>query len=217
MNEKKESHYDEEYFKWQSSIGEFGGWANLDKFNEYIDKNDIVLDFGCGGGYLLNNINCKKKIGVEINPYAVKQAKLFNIEIYDDIDNIPDDFLDVIISNSALEHVERPLDILKSLKNKLKVGGKIIFTVPCESISYAYVKDDINRHLYTWSPMNFGHLFNEAGFNVIESKPYRHKWFPKAVNIGRKMGRPMFNFLCNIYDRLRRYSSQVRLVAIKEK
>jgi len=214
---KKESHYDEKYFEWQSTIGEFGGWANLDKFSNYINQEDVVLDFGCGGGYLLNNIKCSKKIGVEINPYAIKQAESFGVNVYNNIDDIPNEVADVIISNSALEHVERPLDILKLLKDKLKIGGKIIFTVPCESISYAYVKDDINRHLYTWSPMNLGHLFDEAGFNVIESKAYRHKWFPKAARYGKSMGRPLFNFLCSIYDRVRGYSSQVRLVAIKEK
>ncbi len=215
MGEKK-SHYNEEYFEWQSKVGEFGGWANLSKFEQHISKDDVVLDFGCGGGYLLNNITCRKKIGIEINPYAVKQAKLFGIDVYEDISHIPDGTIDIIISNSALEHVEQPLDILKLLKNKLKKGGRIVFTVPCESIYYAYKKDDINRHLYTWSPMNLGHLFDEAGFEVIESKPYRHKWFPKSIQFGKLIGRSSFDILCNIYDRMRRYSSQVRVVAYKK-
>jgi len=215
MDTTKESHYDEDYFKWQSKIGEFGGWANLNKFDKYISLDDIILDFGCGGGYLLNNIKCKKKYGIEINPHAMKQAKKFGINVFNDIDQIDDESIDIIISNSALEHVPQPLDIIKLLKNKLKKNGKIIFTVPCESIYYAYKKDDINRHLYTWSPMNLGHLFDEAGYEVIESKPYRHKWFPKAMQVGQLIGRKPFDLLCNIYDRMRRYSSQVRIVACK--
>lgn len=215
MKESAESHYDEKYFEWQSKIGEFGGWANLNKFDKYVSYKDTVLDFGCGGGYLLNNIHCEKKIGIEINPHAVEQAKKFGIEVYANIDLISDNSIDIVISNSALEHVERPLDILKLLQKKLKKGGKIIFTVPCESIHYSYDKNDINRHLYTWSPMNLGHLFNQAGFEVIESKPYRHKWFPKSVEIGQFMGRFLFDLCCGIYDRLRRYSSQVRIIAYK--
>ena len=41
--------------------------------NEIPDKK--VLDFGCGGGYLLDKINCKKKFGVEINNIAIKEAE----------------------------------------------------------------------------------------------------------------------------------------------
>lgn len=46
-------HYNEDYFNWQKNIGLFGGWANSTKFEQYITKEDDVLDFGCGGGYLL--------------------------------------------------------------------------------------------------------------------------------------------------------------------
>ena len=65
------SHYDEEYFKYQSEIGRFGGWANLTKFSEYIRPEMKVLDFGCGGGYLLANISCKEKLGIEISQATV--------------------------------------------------------------------------------------------------------------------------------------------------
>lgn len=215
-NANNESHYNEKYFEWQSEIGEFGGWANLTKFESHISKDDTVLDFGCGGGYLLNNINCAKKIGIEINPHAAQKAKEFGIDVYDDIEKINDNSIDIIISNSALEHVHQPLDILKLLYKKLKKGGKIIFTVPCESIYYAYKPNDINRHIYTWSPMNLGNLFDEAGFNIIESKPYKHKWPPKAHLFGKKLGHFWFDILCNVYDRVRWYSSQVRLVASKD-
>jgi SAM-dependent methyltransferase len=209
------SHYDKDYFTWQSTIGEFGGWANLSKFSKYINKEDTVIDFGCGGGYLLNNIDCSRKIGIEINEHAAQHAKSLGIEVYNDLDKLNDEIADVIISNHALEHVERPLDTIKQLKNKLKSGGTIIVTVPCESIHYKYEKDDINRHLYTWSPMNLGHLFDQAGYTVIESKAYRYKWFPLSMKLGPKMGRRLFDIGCSIYDRLRRYSSQVRIIAKK--
>jgi methylase of polypeptide subunit release factors len=33
------------------------------------------LDFGCGSGTTLRNLNCAEKVGFEINPYAIKNAK----------------------------------------------------------------------------------------------------------------------------------------------
>ena len=65
-----DTHYDNKYFDWQSPIGEFGGWANLTKFQPFIRNDFNVIDFGCGGGYLLNNIQCKEKIGIEVNDSA---------------------------------------------------------------------------------------------------------------------------------------------------
>jgi hypothetical protein len=48
MNHKE--HYTENYFEWQGTIGEFGGWANLDKFKDFIKQDFTVVDFGSGGG-----------------------------------------------------------------------------------------------------------------------------------------------------------------------
>jgi len=69
------NHYDSKYFKYQKIIGEFGGKANIFKFEKYIKNTDNVVDFGCGGGYLLKNLQCKQKIGVEINDAACKTAQ----------------------------------------------------------------------------------------------------------------------------------------------
>lgn len=179
------THYDDKYFDWQAPIGEFGGWANQSKFVKYISSSNSVLDFGCGGGFLLKSIKCSKKVGIEVNPLAAETAKKNGIEVFHSVEEIPDEYVDVIISNNALEHCLQPLEELKSLHKKLKAGGKIIFVVPCESISYSYNPNDINHHLYSWSPMCIGNLFTEAGFSVIESKPYIHKWPPKCKFIAK--------------------------------
>jgi len=74
MSDLISTHYDDKYFDWQASIGEFGGWANQSKFVEYISSNSRVLDFGCGGGFLLKGIKCSTKVGVEVNPSAAETA-----------------------------------------------------------------------------------------------------------------------------------------------
>ena len=102
-------------------------------------------------------------------------AKKNGVEVFDNVAAVPNNSIDVIISNNALEHALQPLDELRGLKQKLKVGGKIIFVVPCESISMKYKPNDINHHLYSWSPMCIGNMFTEAGYSLIESKSYIHK------------------------------------------
>ena len=91
------------------------------------------------------NLDCKKRYGVEINPSAAATAKKNGVEVFDTVAAVPNDSIDVIISNNALEHALQPLDELRGLRQKLKVGGKIIFVVPCESISMKYKPNDFNK------------------------------------------------------------------------
>jgi len=117
-------HYDDKYYSWQKDIGDFGGWANKSKFEKYITPDLDVLDFGCGGGFLLKGLNCRKKVGVEVNPAAQKNARENQIEVYTKTEEMPDEYVDIIISNNALEHTLLPLQELKLLYKKLKKGGQ---------------------------------------------------------------------------------------------
>ncbi len=164
---------------------------------------------------MLNNINCKEKIGIEINETARNNAKKLGVVTVEKSREIKNNFADVIISNNALEHTTHPLNELKDLFCILKQGGKIIFIVPCESIKYKYEHNDINYHLYSWSPMAIGNLFTEAGFKVIESKSYIHKWPPYYNKIAKIFNRKIFNLICHVYARFENSWHQVRIIAEK--
>ena len=178
-------HYNKDYFNWQKKIGVIGGILNKFKFEKHIDNDDIIMDFGCGSGYLLSNFNNKIKIGFEINRHAWDECKNNNIKVYDNFNDIKDNSIDKIISNHAMEHVPLPLESLKNLYNKLKKGGKIIIVIPCEQpnqLNFYYKKNDINQHLHTWCPMTFGNLCTLAGFNVISCDIFQHQWIPNYKN-----------------------------------
>ena len=214
-------HYDSNYFEWQRKIGGFGGKANAFKFKRSICSKDTVIDFGCGGGFLLANLDCQKRLGVEVNESAHQQIRdngvLPFISPQALLDECGEECVDVIISNNALEHTLNPLLELKSLLPLLKKGGKMHFVVPCDSINYRWKPNDINFHLYSWSPMNLGNLFVEAGLQVIGTKPYIHKWPPFYRKIQKTFGWTVFNLLCRIWGRIERSWYQVEIVAIKSK
>jgi len=209
-------HYDENYFKWQSTLGNFGGWAGMSKFSKYINEDDLVMDFGCGGGFLLKNIKCKSRIGVEVNKVAAKQAVKNGLKVFDKIKKVPSNYVDVIISNHALEHSLNPFFELKEMCRILKRGGKLIIYVPCESVFCKYHPSDINHHVFSWSPSCLGNLLQEAGFELIESKAFFHKWPPKSVLYGKFLGRWLFELMCRIYGIFTPTFSQVKAVALKK-
>ncbi len=120
----------EEYFAWQGGPGDFGGRINTHKFRHLIRPSDTVIDFGCGGGFLLKNLTCSRRIGIEINPAARRVASGLGIECYAAVTDVPDGVADVIVSDHALEHVPFPIAALKQLRTKLKPGGVLSICVP---------------------------------------------------------------------------------------
>lgn len=208
------NHYNKKYFDWQNRIGKFGGKADLFKFSDFINPNDKVIDFGSGAGQLLSNINCKDKIGIEINSVAREESKRNGIKAVESADDIDDEWANVIISHHALEHTERPLDVLKLLFKKLKTNGTIVLVVPYERKN-KYKPEDVNQHLYTWSEMNIGNLFVRAGFKVIKVEELIHRW-PKKFELLRKVfGATGFNFISKINGLINHDISQIRIVAEK--
>lgn len=217
-NKQVENYYDEKYFhSYQREIGEFGGMANLFKFQKAIRSEDTVLDFGCGGGFLLNNIDCNEKIGVDLNPIAREYCQNVNkITCHESIESVPDNSIDIIISNNCLEHAVNPYEIFTQMHRKLKINGRIVIVLPCDSHKTLWKANDIDNHLYSFSPMNLGNLLQAAGFHGIKTKPLFHKWPPFYKKIYSIFGKNSFHLASRIYGRLNKTYVQVWGEAVKK-
>lgn len=207
--------YNEKYFDWQKTVGEFGGQANMFKFAEHIKTTDTVLDFGCGGGYLLSNIRCARRLGIEINNAAATAARERGIECHQSLDEIPDSIVNVVISNHALEHVQSPFEALMALRTKMVSNGLLVIVVPCERSLAAYSEKDINQHLYTWNPQLLGNLAAQAGFKVVDVFPIYHKWPLAFLTIRRRLGWNVFHGLARLNGLMKRKYCQIKLIAKK--
>jgi len=210
-HDEQTSHYDSAYAAWADPISKFGGWANRFKFEPFLGDADRIIDYGCGAGYLLAALDVPEKLGIEINAAARERAAANGIHTVADTDDVPDSWADLIISNSALEHVLRPYDELRRLRAKVRPGGRLVFVVPHE-IRSRYAHDDINQHLYTWSPASAGNLFGAAGFTVEQVDSIRHAWPPGYVKIRSILGSRGFHRVARMYGTV--YSTRlVRVVA----
>jgi SAM-dependent methyltransferase len=208
-------YYGKDYFDWQKSVGAFGGIANLFKFREFISPSDTVIDLGSGGGFLLRNISCARKLGIEINPVARREAaESAGIEAVERPEAVPDAFADVIVSNHALEHMHSPLDVLRSLLPKLKPGGKLVIVVPSEPHRQEWDPADINKHLFTWNPMTLGNLVSLAGFRVLKAEAIQHQWPPRFAEVFASLGEEGFHAACR-EEAQRNGNFQVRVVATR--
>ncbi len=197
---KVTKNYNKDYFNWYKNIGEFGAIMNHEKFQQHISYNDSVLDFGCGGGYLLEKIKCRIKEGVDINPEAIKESKKRISKVYENSNQLPEEYYDKIISHSTLQHCEYPLSELINLHKSLKKDGVIILITSCSSRNLKFKPNDINYQLYSWSPMNLGNILDSVGFKVIKVNKINHRWIPKYNFFYKLLGKKIFNSLCFFYS-----------------
>ena len=110
--------YSKSYFDFYKDIGKFGGIVNQRFFRNYIKQKDIVLDYGCGGGYLIKNLICKEKYGFEVNKYIIRNEKF--LKIYSKFKDMHLKKFDKIISNQVLPHLHNPKTEIMNLKKLLK-------------------------------------------------------------------------------------------------
>jgi SAM-dependent methyltransferase len=208
-------HYDADYFASQAKDGILTGQAELFKFEPCIKPTDRVLDFGCGGGFLLKVVTAAEKIGVEINPHAVAAARANGVTIFPDVSEVPDEYVDIVISNHALEHVTDPFRTVSELRRVLRKGGLLVLVTPYDASSTKFALNDRNMHLFGWSPLNLGNLVTVCGFTVVSSEVLNHRWFPGWPLVVKYLGWQMFHLGCRICGTLRRNFTQIRLVATK--
>jgi SAM-dependent methyltransferase len=198
----------EEYFRWQEALSSVGAEIEAKNFQRHISERDCVLDFGCGGGFLLKYLSCGRRLGVEINPAARQVAIQNGIECYPDLSEVPSQIADVVISNHALEHVPSPVAVLTDLNRVLKPNGTLVVKLPIDDWRAQRQVDpnDINCHLYTWTPQLLFNCLKVSGFDkdLIDIKVLTYAWFPGFGKAYKLLPGIIFDAGCTAFAILKR-------------
>jgi SAM-dependent methyltransferase len=191
----------EDYFAWQGSGAPLGARIELAKFEPHVAPDDTVVDFGCGGAWLLELLEAGKRVGVEPNPAARAAAAARGLEVVASSADLPDAFADVVISNHALEHTISPWHELRELHRCLKPGGRLVLWLPLDDwrTQRRLSGEDINHHLHTWTPLLLRNLLEEAGFEVRECKVETHAWPQFHEVLFQRLPRKAFDALARVW------------------
>ena len=173
------------YFQRQRSAGILAAKYNAFIFAPHVGVQDDVLEFGCGGGYMLHALNARSKVGIDINPAARAEAARFGITAYPTLDGIKEMTFSKIITSHALEHVPNPYEALIQLKSLLRPGGKLIWLSPLDDWRQKSNKrwhpNDPDMHLYAWTPLQIGNLLATAGYVPESISILTHSFPPLAL------------------------------------
>lgn len=147
-----------------------------------IDKNDKILDFGCGiggGAYSLKNA------GFDISGYDpyVKNIRYDNgTIIYNELSQLRNKKFSKILFSHSLEHTVNPVEILNFVcENLLENNGLIIIGIPVCSWAWKHyrtnwVQIDAPRHIFIPSENAMELLAERTGLKII-SKIYNSNEF----------------------------------------
>lgn len=181
----REKLYREFYKKLLSFYGRTGNdenqKINIEKKNKQVIlfgnelKNKSVIDFGCGeGSFLMNiqkNIPHKKLLGVDIFiPESLKKNKKIEFVSSSIINFKTEKKFDVAFSDNVLEHLS-VLDYeqhLKSVYNSLNPGGKFILILPNRLFGPGDITRIIDNSSSGKTLAQGGHL-NESTYNEMAS------------------------------------------------
>lgn len=153
----------------------------------YLKENDSILDYGCGGGFLLNKFSNK---GFNIEGIDIDKESINYIKKNHNYKVILGDYKDLkkkynlIILFGVFEHIDEPKLFLKKIMSHLKFGGHIFIAIP-----------------------------NPHSLNAIISNLSKHKWDmllePGHLNIFTKQG--MIKLIEKDYDLVKYSTSTITI------
>jgi SAM-dependent methyltransferase len=191
----------QKYFSWQRAGGMKGAVYNLKFFAPFILEDQDVLEFGCGGGYLLAALRCREKVGLEINPVARAEATKNGIQTLSTLEELSGRAFDRVISSHCLEHVANPYESLCMMRRLLRNDGRLILLLPLDDWrSQPWVGPDNNAHLYTWTPRLLGNLLVASGFQPVSIKVVNHVFPPRFDAQIWNFSRTMFGVLAYAFS-----------------
>lgn len=186
------------YFELLIDVGEGTAQTNLHVWEPYISETEDLLDFGCGVGSLLSKLNCQEKCGVEINPFARHYVREhLNINVVRDTSQLSDESFSRIIVNHVLEHIPNPYDALLEFRRLIKRDGLLLILLPLEdwraSGEKVFKPNDIDQHIYTWTPKLMGNLLWQAGFEPLELRIITRTFPGKFTTpLSKRLPNPLF-------------------------
>jgi arsenite methyltransferase len=146
----------------EATVESFAGVANHFLLGD-INEGDTVLDLGCGAGTDLLMAaqmagSSGRAIGIDLTPSMVERARqsaaemgLDNVEVHEGLIErlpLPDESVDVVISNGVIDLVPDKDAVFSEIKRVLKPGGRLQIA---DVVIHRAVSEEAKRDIDLWT------------------------------------------------------------------
>jgi SAM-dependent methyltransferase len=147
-----------------------------------------LLDYGCGGGFLLRHAEASglEAVGLDIGADARRACEAQGFAVVSDPSELAPGSFDAIVMHHVFEHVPDPRSTLQSLAPLLREGGRLFIEVPNVASLRARLSlppasrwlgfDERYRafpiHLWYFEPRTLKSLLEGAGYHVSAVETY---------------------------------------------
>ena len=145
-------------------------------------------------------------MGYDISKFGIEFCRKKGITATNELDEVPAESFDVVLSAHVLEHHPHPKSMLEDIHSKMKKESQLILVIPFERHGKGQFKLDLNQHLYMWNFQTINNLLMTTGFEIRENKYIRGAGYNKLLPLAK------INF--GIYHRATNALS--RIMGIKE-
>jgi SAM-dependent methyltransferase len=157
----------------QTSYGKNVRLAHLLR-NVSIEKVNLVVDFGCGEGYLLHNTPANIKEGYDLNPRSVfNDVNYFSKNLHD----LNLSGVDLAICSEVIEHLEEDVPVIRKIHKSLKNGGRVFLTTINNNTSVDKSRQDRERGHFRRYGCELKDIMESQGFRTTAFYPFRSKHY----------------------------------------
>jgi ubiquinone/menaquinone biosynthesis C-methylase UbiE len=165
-------------------------------FSRYVKKEDTVIDIAAGYCEFINNIQCNRKIAIDVNPDTAKYAASDVTVIQapsSNADTIETASVNEVFISNFFEHISKQdvLTTLNECERMLTEGGKIIILQPNIKYTKGAYWDFFDHHT-PLTDKSLCEALEISGFKVIKA-------YPKFLPYTTKSKIPQFNWLVKMY------------------
>ena len=182
-------YYDSSQYSSHNNIGGFIGFLyslsarimlrfKLRVLAKHINKESLIVDFGCGKGGFLSYLKKKKYtvVGVDSNKKARDKCLEKNLKTYKSINDFKEN-IDTITFWHSFEHVSNPNEILDQIINQSKNSLNVVIALPnyrsfdAKHYGAFWAAYDVPRHRFHYSATGIKKLMKSHGFECLKTKP----------------------------------------------
>ena len=145
---------------------------------KHINKESLIVDFGCGTGGFMSSLKKKKYnvVGGDSNKKARDKCFEKKLTTFKSIKGFKEN-IDAITFWHSFEHVSNPNEILDQIINQSKNNLTVVIALPnyrsfdAKHYGAFWAAYDVPRHRFHYSVRGIKKLMKSYGFQCLKTKP----------------------------------------------